>query len=146
MNKLSEKQLAFVREYCVDKNVTQAAIRAGYSSRTAQEQSSRLLSKAMVRQAVDDALSAMAKKTETDAEWVRRRLKEEAEDFTEGANQGARVRAIELVGKLNGQFIDRKEVRAGPLDDLSHGELKQLRDELNAAAGTGNAGLIIGKV
>jgi len=32
---LTEKQLAFVDEYLVDLNATQAAIRAGYSSDTA---------------------------------------------------------------------------------------------------------------
>lgn len=49
---LTERQQRFVQEYLVDLNATQAAIRAGYSSRTAQEQSSRLLSNAMVAEAV----------------------------------------------------------------------------------------------
>lgn len=40
---LSEKQLAFASEYIIDFNATQAAIRAGYSERTAKQQGSRLL-------------------------------------------------------------------------------------------------------
>ncbi|WP_211441423.1 terminase small subunit [Collimonas humicola] len=43
----------FVVEYTKDMNGTQAAIRAGYSAKTAQEQSSQHLSKLMVKQAVD---------------------------------------------------------------------------------------------
>lgn len=51
-NGLNPKQQRFVDEYLKDLNGTQAAIRAGYSARTAQEQSSRLLSKAIVAAAV----------------------------------------------------------------------------------------------
>lgn len=49
---LPPKQQRFVDEYLVDLNATQAAIRAGYSARTAQVQSSDLLSKPMVAEAV----------------------------------------------------------------------------------------------
>lgn len=43
MVKISEKQKRFVKEYLVDLNATQAAIRAGYSEKTANEQATRLL-------------------------------------------------------------------------------------------------------
>jgi len=52
MTTLAPKQQAFVREYMLDSNGTQAAIRAGYSKKTAQEQSSRLLSKVIIREAL----------------------------------------------------------------------------------------------
>lgn len=63
--KLTAKQERFVSEYLIDLNTTHAAIRAGYSEKTAQEQSSRLLSNVMVRQAVFDAQSRVTEK----AEW-----------------------------------------------------------------------------
>ena len=47
-------QARFVDEYLIDLNATQAAIRAGYSAKTAQPQSSRLLSKVIVRAAIVD--------------------------------------------------------------------------------------------
>ena len=110
MSDLNDKQAAFVREYVVDKNGKQAAIRAGYSAKTAEAQASRLLSNAKVRAAVDAALKVVAEKTETEAEWIRRRLKEEATDFTESASQSARVRALELLGKINGIFeVDNRQ-------------------------------------
>ena len=40
---LTEKQKRFVEEYLIDLNATQAAIRAGYSAKTANEQGARLL-------------------------------------------------------------------------------------------------------
>lgn len=43
MNELTPRQSRFVAEYLVDLNATQAAIRAGYSSKTAKQQGQRLL-------------------------------------------------------------------------------------------------------
>lgn len=50
---LNPKQAAFVREYLVDLNATQAAIRVGYSPKTAKVQGSRLLTNADIRAAVE---------------------------------------------------------------------------------------------
>lgn len=67
---LTLKQQRFVDEYMVDLNATQAAIRAGYSSETAQEQSSRLLSNVMVQAAISAARSAQQKRTSITADTV----------------------------------------------------------------------------
>jgi phage terminase small subunit len=53
--KLTPKQDMFVQEYLIDLNATQAAIRAGYSPATANEQGSRLLANASVAAAVERA-------------------------------------------------------------------------------------------
>lgn len=76
---MTPKQQRFVEEYLIDLNATQAAIRAGYSEKTAQEQSARLLSKAMVKDAVDTAIAARSKETKIDADWLLKRLAMEAE-------------------------------------------------------------------
>ena len=47
------RRLLFAHEYLVDRNATQAAIRAGYSSLTAQEQGTRLLSDVRVRTIIE---------------------------------------------------------------------------------------------
>lgn len=60
---LSEQRQRFVDEYLIDLNGTQAAIRAGYSSKTAQEQASRLLSNVMVQQAISVAMAERSKRT-----------------------------------------------------------------------------------
>ena len=49
---LTPRQARFVDEYLIDLNATQAAIRAGYSPKTAQVQGSRLLLNVMVRAAI----------------------------------------------------------------------------------------------
>lgn len=73
--RLTAKQRTFVNEYLVDLNGTRAAVRAGYSPATAQEQGSRLLSKVMVRRAVQEAMRARAARTQTTADEVVRELR-----------------------------------------------------------------------
>lgn len=53
--KLTPKQAAFVREYLVDLNGTQAAIRAGYSEKTAKQIASQLMDKPEVAEAISAA-------------------------------------------------------------------------------------------
>src|SRR5687767_14089142 len=51
---LNEKQERFAAEYVVDLNATQAAIRAGYSAKTAASQGERLLRNAEIRKIVEN--------------------------------------------------------------------------------------------
>jgi phage terminase small subunit len=67
---LTPKQQMFVKEYLVDLNATQAAIRAGYSAKTADAQSSRLLVNVKVAEALKAAMDARAEKTDITAERV----------------------------------------------------------------------------
>jgi len=61
---LNPKQSRFCQEYIIDLNATQAAIRAGYSPKTAQEQSSRLLSKDIIQTEIQKAMCERGKRTE----------------------------------------------------------------------------------
>jgi phage terminase small subunit len=67
---LNPKQASFAREYLVDRNATQAAIRAGYSAGTAYSQGARLLKHVEVQQAIDAGTQRVAAKVETKAESV----------------------------------------------------------------------------
>lgn len=63
MAKLSEKQQRFVAEYLVDLNGTQAAIRTGYSVKTANEQAARLLANVSIQQAIAEAMAERSRRT-----------------------------------------------------------------------------------
>ena len=71
---LNPKQERFVTEYLIDLNGKQAAIRAGYSPKTAEVQASRLLSVAKVRAAIDKALEKQQNRTEVTADRVIKEL------------------------------------------------------------------------
>lgn len=62
---LNPRQARFVDEYLVDLNATQAAIRAGYSAKTAEQTASRLLRNVKVAAAVDAAKEARKERTQT---------------------------------------------------------------------------------
>lgn len=64
MTKLNEKQARFVEEYLVDLNATQAAIRAGYSEKTARTQGQRLLTNADIQAAVSEAQKTRSARTQ----------------------------------------------------------------------------------
>lgn len=63
MVKLTEKQKQFVCEYLIDLNATQAAIRAGYSAKTADQQGSRMLANVKVQQAISQAMAERSRRT-----------------------------------------------------------------------------------
>lgn len=73
---LNAKQELFCQEYLIDLNATQAAIRAGYSQKTAQEQSSRLLSNVMVQELISKLKSERIEEVGIDAAYVLKRLVE----------------------------------------------------------------------
>lgn len=75
MQEVTAKQERFCQEYLIDLNATQAAIRAGYSERTAQEQSSRLLSNVIVQKRVAELQEAIANRNSVSQDMVVQELK-----------------------------------------------------------------------
>lgn len=67
---LNDKQRQFVREYLIDLNGAQAAIRAGYSAKTARNIATALLAKVHIASAVAAEMAERAKRTEITADKV----------------------------------------------------------------------------
>lgn len=74
MKELTPKQECFAREYLKDLNGKQAAIRAGYSEKTAAEQATRLLNNAHVAAFVQDRMDKRAEITGINANDVLREI------------------------------------------------------------------------
>lgn len=68
--KLTDKQQRFVDEYLIDLNATQAAIRAGYSEKTAQQMGSENLSKPVIQEAIEKAQQKRSERTEVTQDYV----------------------------------------------------------------------------
>lgn len=133
MDKLTPKQAQFVREYLIDLNATQAAIRAGYSKRTANEQAARLLAKASVKNAVAEATQKRAEETGIDAAWVLKRLAAEAEaDIADLHDENGNLKPIHEWPKIwrQGlvQGIEVEELFEGFGEDREHiGRLRKIK-------------------
>lgn len=76
MAKLTDKQELFAREYLKDLNATQAAIRAGYSEKTANEQGAQNLAKLSVANRISGLKAVRNQEIGIDASYVLRRLVE----------------------------------------------------------------------
>lgn len=115
---LSPKQQRFVEEYVVDLNATQAAIRAGYSPKTAEQQGPRLLGNVRVAAAIEKAKAKVTAKTEITAERVLAELArigfmDPRKLFTEGGN----LRSIHDLPDEIAACISSIEVIAKPAVD-----------------------------
>lgn len=71
---LNDKQERFCREYVIDSNATQAAIRAGYAANSAKVTGSRLLAKANVSARIVQLQTETAEKLNLTHEWVLSKL------------------------------------------------------------------------
>lgn len=106
---LTEKQKRFVAEYLVDLNATQAAIRAGYSEKTAEQMGYQLLQKTSVQKAVQIAMKDRQQRTEITQDMVLDELGKvafsKAADYTDSTlKYSNKLRALEMLGKHLGLF------------------------------------------
>ena len=99
---LTPKQGRFVTEYIKDFNATQAAIRAGYSKKTAHNTGWQNVRKREIREEIDKYVESMAVGRDE-------RLKILAEIARAGERDSDRIRATELLGKLAGDYIEKRE-------------------------------------
>ncbi|HFT2061697.1 TPA: terminase small subunit [Pseudomonas aeruginosa] len=108
---LTKKQRLFVDEYLIDLNATQAAIRAGYSARRATEIGYQLLQRPEVAQAIQAAMAERSKRTEVEADYVVRRLREIDEmDVLDILEDDGSFRSIRDWPKAWRQFLSGIEI------------------------------------
>lgn len=109
--KLNAMQARFVEEYLVSLNATQAAINAGYSERTANQQASRLLANVKVQAVLEEAMSKRSEQVKVDAEYVLSRLGEiDQMDAADILNDDGSVKAIHDWPKIWRQMISGLDV------------------------------------
>ena len=135
---LTAKQERFVEEYLIDLNATQAAIRAGYSKKTARQAGAENLAKPVISEAIEAAKAERSEETKIDAAYVLRqavklheRCMQEIEPFTDRKgnhihddnghplyvfNSTGAAKALELVGKHVGVQAFREQVGVGNPD------------------------------
>lgn len=117
--KLTPKQKRFVDEYLIDLNATQAAIRAGYSPKTANEQAAQLLAKLSIQNYLHKRQSERVRRTEITQDRVLQELAAvgfaRGTDYAEIAPDGT-VRLIpteQLSGQQRAAVLGIRETRDG---------------------------------
>lgn len=124
---MNKKQRRFADEYLIDLNITQAAIRAGYSLKTAYSQGQRLMKNVEVKSYIEDELERIHNKNIADTTEIMMYLTKvlrgnsesdvvvvegtgegysEARSITKKPDERERLKAAELLGKRYGMFKD----------------------------------------
>lgn len=109
--KLTAKQKAFCREYVINHNATQSATKAEYSKKTAYSQGQRLLKKDEIKNEIERLEKKNIEKVTVTAQEILTELKRIAFDLQdEKITYKDKLRALELLGKHLGMFIEKQEV------------------------------------
>ena len=144
---LTEKQKRFVDEYLIDLNATQAAIRAGYSGKTAYSTGNENLKKPEIKKAIEEALAAVHSAKIADAEEILEYLTavirgeskssvvvvesigdymSEARVLEKPPDEKERLKAAELLGKRYSMWTDKVDVTSDGIvqiiDDIPKGD------------------------
>lgn len=126
---LTWRQRRFVDEFLVDSNATQAAARAGYSKRTANEQGTRLLTKANIRAEIERGQQKARKRCEVTKDSIAAQLDDDRRLAFRKGHASAAVSATVAKAKLFGLMSDRVEHDAGPtLADLVLASMRPRED------------------
>jgi phage terminase small subunit len=124
---LTLRQRRFVEEYCVDFNATQAAIRSGYSKRTARFIGAENLTKLNIQEAVAERTRALAERTEVSRDWIIRQAREIVEAARGAGSWAAATSSLTLLAKMQGYVLEKRDVRmTRRFEDLSDEELAEL--------------------
>lgn len=106
MANLTPKQQRFVDEYLIDLNATQAAIRAGYSEKTAQQMGSENLLKPVIAKAIQEAQNKRTEQTQIDAAYVLKRLVEiDQMDVLDIMDDQMKIRPVNEWPKVWRQYV-----------------------------------------
>ena len=130
MAKMTAKQRRFCDEYLIDLNATQAAIRAGYSKKTANRIATENLSKPVIKEYIAARMAEKESRLIADQDEVLRYLtsvlrgetqsevvvvenigdfRSEARTMSKAPDEKERLKAAELLGKRYGLYTDRIE-------------------------------------
>lgn len=129
---MNAKQKRFCDEYLIDCNATQAAIRAGYSPKTAKQIGQENLTKPNLKKYIDEQLERIHNEKTADAQEVLEYLTavmrgEHTEQVLKLIGEGVqtvtdidvsareRLKAAELIGKRYGMFKDNVNVDLEPV-------------------------------
>lgn len=130
MAKLTPKQKAFVNEYLVDLNATQAAIRAGYSKKTASRQAVELLNKTHVSEEIQKAMKDREKRTEITQDFVLKELfaiaSANGSDFAQVVEEPIIINGSYVMDPDTGELKKREVVKIIPTDKLPEEKQKAI--------------------
>lgn len=125
---MTDKQMRFIAEYLTDCNATQAAIRAGYSPKTANEAAAKNMRKNIIREEIERRLEEMQSEKIADAvevmiyltsvmrgETISPVLCPNGKIVEMHPDESQRLKAAELLGKRYRMFTEKVDLNPVPV-------------------------------
>lgn len=150
------KQQRFVDEYIISGNATQAAIKAGYSKRSAYSVGQENLRKPVIKAAIDKRNAEIESEKTADMTevmeyltYVMRGEQTESVATAKGIYDNVpvsakdRIKAAELIGKRHGAWTDKKEISGNMNIDIGMGTTMKIISVLSAVPVMLIAGLLL---
>ncbi|KRM98261.1 terminase small subunit [Lactobacillus taiwanensis DSM 21401] len=135
ITKLTQKQRRFIDEYIISGNATQAAIKAGYSKKTARKIGQENLTKPDIKAAIEKRNAEIQSEKTADMTEVMEYLtsvmrgeQTESVATSKGVYSNVevsakdRIKAAELIGKRNGAWTDKKEINGDLSIEIGMGD------------------------
>lgn len=145
MAKLTEKQKRFCDEYLIDLNATQAAIRAGYSAKTAHSIGAENLTKPEIQKCLSEKMAEKESSLIADQDEILQYLTsvlrgEPMAAVVKDADSGAvvlslppdvkeRTKAAELLGKRYGLYVEKVDLTKRELSEDAKADIDRLLEE-----------------
>ncbi len=132
---MTQKQRRFIDEYIISGNATQAAIKAGYSKKTARKIGQENLTKPDIKAAIEKRNAEIQSEKTADMTEVMEYLtsvmrgeQTESVATSKGVYSNVevsakdRIKAAELIGKRNGAWTDKKEINGDLSIEIGMGD------------------------
>lgn len=121
---LTPRQARFVEEYVIDLNGLAAAIRAGYARKGAEVTASKLLRVPKVKNEIDAHLATRSERAEVTKDYLITTLQGVYAKAVKEQHYNGSARLGELLAKLNGHIIEKRDVRViKSVEDMTDEEL-----------------------
>ncbi len=127
---MTPKQQRFAEEYVVDHNATQAAIRAGYSEKTAYSIGHENLKKPEIAAAIAAEQARLRRKTEVSIRSMTEEMRENRDQALENKQAAAAQQCSMGITKLHGLLVERTEVKT--TSDMTLAEVRARIKEIEA--------------
>lgn len=136
---LTPKQEMFCNEYLVDLNATQAAIRAGYSKKTAKDIGCENLAKPNLQERIGELMSERSKRVQLDGDYVLMGIKSVVERCVQSEfkdvdglykfDASAALKGYELLGRHLELFTDKHKHGGDRDNPLIHKIVREIIDD-----------------
>jgi len=129
---MNEKRQRFVEQFLVDNNGAAAARRAGYSAGCAKVTASRLLTDANVSAAIRTGQAKLSADVQITQQLLLNELWNDHQAANAAGHWSASIRAVEVMAKMTGNLVERRDVLTRTLDDMTEDELAAEKAKLEA--------------